>query len=294
MIRALLIFAIFTSGFLFGKVRLLTFQYNSPELIELQQKAFKKFMKEDFETVLINDAENPNFEEAIRQKCDQLGIHCVRYNQEWHRNDPLNDQIRAWVKEHPHIEYFLGGFKNDPSQHPSVRHSHLIQYALNHFGYDHDDLIAIVDGDLFPIRPFALREWMKEGDILGIQFYRAPFIAFYPKLLPDVKQLSFGVSFYDNCFQDTGSLCQYYLAQHPEVKFVGYPEKNTRDLTYLSIEELMRLGFREEEAQLVRALPNRHNMEFHLDNHFIHLGSSVTNLLGMKMKLKHIFSWIDI
>lgn len=292
MIRVLLFLCLFLD--LSAKVRLLTFQYNSPELIELQQRAFKKLMAEEHEIILINDADNLDCEEAIRRMCEKQGIQCVRYQQEWHQLDPLNDQIREWMGVDPQrVGHFLGGFKEHPDQHPSVRHSHLIQFALDHFGYDHDDIVVIVDGDLFPIRPFRLREWFKEGEILGIEPFRAPFIAFHPKALPEVRTLKFGVSYFDHSFQDTGGYCQYYLKEHPEVRFIGYPQKETRELSHLPYAELMKLGFREEEARLVMTLPSRFNIEFHLDNYFIHLGSSVSNLLGVKMKLKHIYSWID-
>jgi hypothetical protein len=285
--------AIFASLQLSARVRLLTCQFNSPELIELQQKAFKKFMVDDYELIVFNDADSEINEELIRNACEKLHLQCVRYEQDWHRTDPLNEQIKQWVREHPDIGFLLGAFKEDPSQNPSVRHSHVIQYALDHFGYDHDDIVAIVDGDLFPIRPVNLKELLSEGGIIGIEGYRAPFIAFNPTVLPDVRELKFNVSFVNDTLLDTGSHCHHYLVDHPMIQFKGYPEKKSSALSPLSLDQLLALGFRDEEAHLIKAIPPKFIFEFHIDNRFIHLGASATNLMAMKIKLKQVYSWID-
>lgn len=276
-----------------AKIRLLTFHFNDSELIELQQKAFKKFMADDYELIVFNDADNAMDEEKIRASCKKYNLQCVRYEQEWHRIDPLNNQIKQWVKESPHIEAFLNRFKDDPSQHPSIRHSHVIQFALDHFGYGHDDILAIVDGDLFPIRPVNLRELLKNGGIIGIEGFRAPFIAFNPTTLPDVRELKFNVSFIDNLFHDTGSHCRYYLMDHPSIGFKEYCPKNSDRLNHLSIDQLISLGFKEGEANLIRAIPSKLCVEFHIDNRFIHLSASTSNSMALKIKLKHIHAWLD-
>ncbi len=43
-----------------AKVLLFTFAYNRPELIELQYKTFKKFLLDDYELIVINDAKSPD------------------------------------------------------------------------------------------------------------------------------------------------------------------------------------------------------------------------------------------
>lgn len=69
----------------------------------------------------------------------------------------------------------------------------MIQYALDHYGYDHDDIIVILDGDAFPIRPLNLYHLLADNPIVGIKrliqednmdHLWAPFIAFNPKALP--------------------------------------------------------------------------------------------------------------
>jgi hypothetical protein len=291
MIRLLLLLLLAFE--LSAKIRILTFHFNQPQLIEIQDKALKKFLLDDYEVIVFNDADNEANETAIRTTCEKLGFQCIRFEQDWHRTDPLNDQIQRWIEEQGGNRDFLAGFKNDPSQHPSIRHSHVIQFALDRCGYDHDDALVILDGDCFPIRPISIRQLLTEGDFVGIELFRAPFIAFYPQRLPDVRGLHFSVSFVDGSFHDTGGACQHYLRSHPSLFFKEYPQRNSNGYPDLSIQEMMSLGFTEGEARICKAMPTKFYLEFLIGNHFIHLGSSVTNLVAVKTKLKHIFTWID-
>ena len=68
-----------------AKVRFLTFHYNHPEFIEIQYQTFQKFMMDDYELIVFNDAKDPKFEIAIRETCEKYGIPCIRFQQEWHR-----------------------------------------------------------------------------------------------------------------------------------------------------------------------------------------------------------------
>ena len=54
-------------------------------------------------------------------------------------------------------------------ENPSVRHFHVIDYALEHYGYDHDDIIVIMDGDNFLIKPLSIRELLGRNDIIGFK-----------------------------------------------------------------------------------------------------------------------------
>lgn len=162
----------FLQNDLSAKVRILTFHCNKPNFIELQYKTLKKFLKEDFELIVFNDAYRPKDETAIEEMCQKYGIQCIRFEPQWHMTDPLNDYLKTRLEDpavHSHIQFGSPLTLEKIYSQPSVRHCHVIQYALDNFGYNHNDIVAIMDGDAFFIRPSSLREMLRYYAITGIQ-----------------------------------------------------------------------------------------------------------------------------
>jgi hypothetical protein len=156
---------------IFGKVRILTFHCNQANFIELQYRCLEKFLLDDYELIVFNDASTWENEQAIRETCDRLKIECIRFEPEWHLIDPLNDKIKEWLED-PTLQdaAFLDiPLEAVPNQ-GSVRHSHVIQYALDPYGYAHDDALAIMDGDAFFIRSVSLKQKSSKGNVCRIQY----------------------------------------------------------------------------------------------------------------------------
>ena len=59
------------------RVLIVTHSYNKPDFIELQYKLFKKFLHDDYDFVVFNDASNATFENAISAICKALNIVCL-------------------------------------------------------------------------------------------------------------------------------------------------------------------------------------------------------------------------
>jgi hypothetical protein len=78
----LLMFVIVTQ--LESKILLFTYSYNRPDFIKIQCKTFKKFLEDDYEFVVFNDARDQNMEQKINQTCTRYGIRCIRIPQEIH------------------------------------------------------------------------------------------------------------------------------------------------------------------------------------------------------------------
>lgn len=243
-------------------------------------------MLDDYELIVFNDAPRPDLEKKIREMCDRYQIRSVRYEQDWHLQDPLNLQIQQWVKKAKEVHPVHPGVMIDESsletiaQHGSVRHSHLIQFALDHFGYGHDDLVVIMDGDCMPIRAFSLRELMRETPLIGIRKYWwvdrveylwVPLIAFDPGRLPDLGALRFHVAPINHKIFDTGAESYHYLKNHPDVRVGNYSASNHISFKHRSVEELCQMGYTKEEAELIKQVPW---IELHIDNHFLHFGNS--------------------
>ena len=154
----------------FAKIRILTFHCNQSDFIELQYKTLIKFLKDDFELLVFNDAITKENEQSIEDICNKYQIKCIRFQQEWHLTDPLNCYLKMRLEEPSTIGTW--GWNASTSieeigNNPSVRHNHVIQYALDHYGYDHDDMVVIMDGDNFLIKPLSIRELLNSNHIIA-------------------------------------------------------------------------------------------------------------------------------
>jgi|SRR5579862_4686892 len=265
---------------LIAKVRVLTFQYNRADFVEFQAKAFKKFMLDDYEIIVFNDAPNPQHEKEIREMCEKYGIQCVRFEQNWHATDPLNALIRTWVDASFYRNsYFQFPLENGRvkleavAQQCSIRHCHVIQYALENFGYDHDDIVVVFDGDAFPIQAVSIRELTQDAPLIGVDsefktmhYFWVPFIAFDPRRLPDIRELKLHVGIIDDLICDTGSYSYQYIKDHPEVNYRLYPRRNDYDFFPWDSLTFLNFGFHPELAKITWPV----GLEYYVDYHFMH------------------------
>lgn len=280
---------------LIAKVRILTFHYNKPEFIELQYLAFKKFSRDDFEMIVFNDASNMIHEKNIKNMCDRYQIKCVRFEQAWHKNDPLNNYVRECLNN-PSCYSHLN-FGDDVSAQASVRHCHVIQYALDHYGYKHDDAVVILDGDCFPIRELSIRDWLQSSDITAIQklisednidYLWVVFIAFNPSRLPDLDQLKFHVDVINNKLHDSGAHSYYYLQDHPNLKVRKYLSDRSTGFCHWKDSQIKSFGFTDHEMWLIRSLPWPQSVRFDMNKHFMHFGDSSFELEGALTKQEYV------
>jgi hypothetical protein len=290
----ILLFALVFTNQMHAKIRLLTFHYNLPELIEIQYKTLKQFIKEDYELIVFNDASDPNHEQAIKDVCDKYGIQCIRFKPEWHLTDPFNAKIEEWAN-HSDLYSHIGLIN---PQHPSVRHCHVIQYALDLFGYNHNDLVALLDGDCFPSKRISLRKLLGDKDIVGIrkeeggvEYLWVVFVLFNPQTIPHKEDLKFHIDVINNQIHDTGSHTYHYLEDHPEIIYQKFHGEASSGFYHWNDQELTQYGFNSNEITLIRNLASLKDfpwpitVEFHVRNHFIHLGNSSFGLPGYREKI---------
>ena len=122
-----------------AKILIITHAYNRPDFIELQCLTFQKFLLDEYEFVVFNDAPPGFIHNWIKQECQSLGVCCFTIPQELHV-DPLNI---------------------------SERHCVAIKYSLDFVGYRHDGIVAFFDSDLFLIRPLSIEDLMSDVDIVS-------------------------------------------------------------------------------------------------------------------------------
>jgi hypothetical protein len=73
------------SNLTFSKnVLIMTYSYNRPDFIEIQNKIFKKFLKDDYTFVVFNDASQEEMANQITETCNKLNLPCIRIPQSIH------------------------------------------------------------------------------------------------------------------------------------------------------------------------------------------------------------------
>jgi hypothetical protein len=269
---------------MYPKIRLLSIQYNRPDFIEMQQKCLTKFLKDDYELIVVSDAVNPVCKCQIEQTCERLGIACVNFPQELHYEGVLIDYLRTYTWW-PGLEHGKEGTNC------SVRHCQLVRYALENFGYNHDDIIGIMEGDVFLIRDFSIRDAMKDYDFLcslqsdvhgkGVRYIWIGLFFVDLHKIPNPRSLNFDIACINGVFLDSGGSTYNYLKANPSLRI-----KKSKIVPLLSLcrtaqEKLIELGYSEDETYLLTQLgkiplDKRHILlpEFHFETHFLHQSQS--------------------
>jgi len=294
--------ALFMNSGLVANIRILTFHYNKPDFLEIQIRAFKKFLLDKYEIIIFNDARDPQLEREIQEISEKNGIQCVRFLPEWHKNNSLNNLIMSYLLD-PNNDFSNIPLINDIEvigDQPSIRHSHVIQYALDNYGYNHNDLVILLDGDAFPIRPISIRKLMEKNQIIGakkniqdVEYLWVPFIALDVPKLPNIQDLKFHTDVVDSHFHDTGSASIHYLRNHPFVKVKKKRVELSEHFKDLSLNSLKKKGFSDQEAWLVKVLPKGTCVDFLINKHFLHFGGSSFDREGYDQKTRYVKEFLE-
>ncbi len=281
----------------FAKVRIMTSQYNRPDFIRLQHESLSKFLTDDYELIVFNDAPTETLATEIENECKKFGIQCVRYQQNWHYTDPLNDVL--WE---------MGGQKDGRgghtmevmSQRPSVRHNHVIQFAMDHYGYQHDDVVAILDGDMFAIRRFSIMEMINGYDVIGSQVKCSPpylwitFVAFIPNQLPNLEDFKLHHGIINERIYEGAAHTFSYFERNPSVRVKMFPYLKVSSLSEKSEDAYQDFKLTDEEICFIknRAL---FDMEYHMDQNLLHYrGGSSKNEEKYQTKKGVLDDYFDI
>ncbi len=288
-----------------AKVRILTCHYNNPQCIIWQQLTYSKFLENDYELIVFNDAKDPKLKAEIKNTCDKCGFKCVRFKQKWHLSSRLNQEYIKISQDSSRIYSWLGDLlPEDFDKQPSLRHTHVLQYAMDNFGYGHDDIVVIADADIFPIRPFNLKDWMRRYDILGlkrvrpyktkfIEYLWPVFIAFKPKNLPHLEDFRLSVDLINGAVEDTGSHTYHYLQNNPQVRVYMSAGYQNTPFYKQPIKKVKKYGFNDQEIELINSLPPDYQIEFHLSQHFLHFAGISFHYEGHNIKLKCLKNFIN-
>lgn len=250
------------------KVLIITYSYNRPDFIEWQYKTFEKFLLDDYEFVVFNDARDVEIKNEIEAICSQYNIACIRV--------PQNHQGNS----------------------PGARHQYAINYSLTTIGFSYEGIVCIFDGDMFLVKKFSIIDFMKNVDIAALPqcrannvFYLFPGLVFMNMCtLPNKKTMNWSGGYVNGSAVDTGGQMHHYLINNPNIRlhkmnqlyFAGNASasentelicdecKKTSNLACKhNTEILKKFGLDQYAISFLQEGPKGGN-EFLLDGHFYH------------------------
>ncbi|MCX5925593.1 MAG: hypothetical protein NT124_04855 [Candidatus Dependentiae bacterium] len=189
------------------KIRIITSTSNHPEFIAYQDKAFKKFLKDEYEFIVFNDAFDAEIANEIDRVCSLLHIACIRVPQE----NRIVGTVFSWG---------------------SYRHGQAIEYMMKTVGFDYDGIVVLIDSDLFPIKNFCVTDFLAGYDCAGLRMgpqggtmdYMWPGLLFLRmNALPNKETMSFLPA--DKEWLDTGGSFYHYLHKNSDVKKLFFKQK---------------------------------------------------------------------
>lgn len=275
MIYRLFAFFFLLQATLFAEqVLIITTAYNRPDFIELQAKTFRKFLKDDFRFVVFNDAREKTMQRRIENTCSLWDVECINIPQEIH--------------DRP---YLLRDGNND-FHNPSVRNCNAVQYALDTLGFAHNGIVAVVDSDLFLVKNFSLKNYLKGYQLAGLHQQKSwggtliPYlwigIVFMDmSLLPQKETINFNCGKISGITVDAGGFTHYYLKSHPELKIQYFDQvhsssiscrdcvqaRNEKTCTHNRL-QLQERGF--DNHQIAALQAGLHDVEFFIKGTFFH------------------------
>lgn len=276
MLRLLLFFSLL-SQLSAEKILIITSAYNRPDFIEIQYKTFQKFLQDDYEFVVFNDARTLPMQQAIESTCAHLGISCV--------NIPQAIHDLPYLKRLP-----TEGFHD-----PAVRNANVVQYALNNRGYAHNGIVAIIDSDMFLVKPFSIEQFLNGYDIAGVpQAYSKDGIkieylwigiAFLNMAkLPEKELINFNCGKIHGVNVDAGGYTYYYLHKYPALKINLFSALHSTSLSCPACrsirdhypcnhnrKEFQASGLNDQQIDFLHA--GLENVEFFINGTFFHYRS---------------------
>src|SRR5580692_7969425 len=106
------------------KISIFSFAFNDKFPIDIMHRQFKKFLKDDYEFILFNDALEPSMVETINTIAATNGIQCRRVPQEVHK-----------------------------VQNPSESYAETLNWATHYYAVKNScEAIVLMHSDIFPIQ----------------------------------------------------------------------------------------------------------------------------------------------
>jgi hypothetical protein len=228
------------------KVKVFTFVFNRPDILQYQIDCFKNYLKDDYEFNVVYDTRDSEFLEQFQDICNRNG-----------------------VTLHHHI--------SQPGNTPSFYNSDAIQWTYNNviIKDEKDCFVVILDHDNFLIESFSINDFMKKCDLAGCVQTRGS-VEYVWQGLIFFRKSSIAQENFDFYPQEVeGQLLDscggtYKLIRNPNIRFiptsVEYPDN------YESI-----------DLKDSSSSNGGYEMELHLDGKFLHFRNACNWHNGLKV-----------
>lgn len=205
-----------------AKILIITLNHNRPDFITLQHRSFNRFLHDNYEFVVFNDATEESLITEIDTTCAKLGINCMRCTQE-NRTPATGTTNPIWAME---------------------RHAQGLHYALQTIGFHHDNIVMIIDSDMILIKDFSVADFMQGYDMAGLKqsvqpsgitkpatYLWAGLMFFRMNALPQKETMRFNHVYIKKVRTDTGGALHEYLQRNPAIKIRFFDQKYRHILT---------------------------------------------------------------
>lgn len=139
--------------------------FNNPHFIELQSKSFQKFIQDDYDFAVIDDAA-PHTVSILsgNQASAEIRSECEKYNV---RHIPVPQTVHSFVENGGLVPHDAPDINLD---HPTERHQAVLRWILDNYknlGFDQYQYLVLLDADMFFKKSIKMSEYMEDYDIMG-------------------------------------------------------------------------------------------------------------------------------
>lgn len=183
------------------KISIFSFAINDKFPIDIMHRQFSKYMKEDFEFILFNDAFDPQMEKNINEITSYNKINCIRVPQNIHK---VNN--------------------------PSMGYATTLNWAIHNYAVSNNcEIVALMHSDVFPICNVSISDIIGNNivasttefriiDGKGVNYLYPALTIVNMTLLKNVQELDFGL----DTGLDTGGKTKEFIKNNPQsVKFMA-------------------------------------------------------------------------
>jgi hypothetical protein len=194
-------------------LKIFTFAHKRPDFIELQLKSFRKYLREDFEFTVFNNAafdQHPGSRDSITKECARLSLNEIKIGR-----DELLTKSAAQYSVGP---VFLS---NGMYHNANVACAYPLCWAWQRISKESGP-ICILDSDMFLVEPITLTDYLKEHDLCFVSQAREHIryawngiILANPHKLEQPETLNWWCGQVDGVPVDVGGQTYRYFIEHP-------------------------------------------------------------------------------
>ena len=168
----------------------------NPDFIRLQADSIRAQLVDDFEILVLNDGLDSNLVKEISEACIDAGVTCI---------DVPKDLIHSSA---------------------SVAHCAVVQWAYDNIILEGcmDDIVVIMDSDMFMIKEFSFSEFVGNHSIGGLPQARGPITYYFTGLLilnmpilPNPSRLNQFCGIVRGHNVDAGGMLWHYVNENPGI-----------------------------------------------------------------------------